>query len=148
MLNRLLIATATIVASISVGFAGTPQGTARQEGQSAQASQASSSDRKLHVEACLFPKRALSSTQPVTVLPGSNEDYVVTDTKVISASPGVNGDRQFLLKDVTQDELRQLAGKRVGVSARVEEKPDLPELRVISIRETSGSCPLVPTPRS
>lgn len=114
--------------------------------QEGAAPQESANDKKVNVEGCLFPNRALSSPDPVVVPADSREDFVVTDAKVISASPGIkNVDGQkFKLSGVEQDRLRELNGKRVGVSARLEDKPGMGQLNVISILETAGSCPATP----
>lgn len=144
MLKRLLVASATIITSLNLGLAAQAPATTKSEGQSEGSPAA---EHKLHIEGCVFPKRALTSAQPVTVYAGSSEEYVVTDTKVISASPGVNGDRNFIVQDVPQERLRQLIGQRVGVTGRVQEKSDVPQLQVISMIETVGSCPRIPTPR-
>lgn len=118
---------------------------ARQEGA---ATASAATDKKVNVEACAFPKRALSSKTAVTASAGSPEDYVVTDTHVISASDGLPAleGRVFAVKGVEQEKLRGLIGKRVQVSARIDDKPSMPELDVISMIETVGSCPEVPTP--
>jgi hypothetical protein len=121
-----------------------------QEGTAAAATAAN--DKKVNLEGCVFPKRALSSKEPVTVpagSPGNAEDYVVTDTRVISASTGLPAleSRVFTVKGVDPEKLRDLIGKRAQVSARVDDKPSMPELQVISLVETVGSCPAVPSPQ-
>jgi hypothetical protein len=90
----------------------------------------------------------MSSSKPVVVPYGSVEDYVLTDIKPVAIANGV-GDptgRVFSLQQVDQDRLRQLNGKRVGVTGRIEDKPDLPKLDAVSIVEITGSCPATPTP--
>jgi hypothetical protein len=54
----------------------------------------------------------------------------------------------FKLDQVDQPRLHELNGLRVGVTGRVEAGSDLRTLRVTSIRETVGSCPVVPTPQA
>jgi len=109
-------------------------------------------DKKVNLDGCVFPKRALSSKEPVTVPAGSAgtvDDYVVTETHVISASTGLPAleGRVFTVKGVEPEKLRDLIGKRAQVSARVDDKPSMPELQVISVIETVGSCPAVPSPQ-
>ena len=55
--------------------------------------------------------------------------------------------RVFKLDDVAQDRLRDFTGKRVGVNGRVDTKPEPAVLRALSVWETVGSCPKVPTPQ-
>jgi hypothetical protein len=47
---------------------------------------------------------------------------------------------------VDQDRLRELIGKRASVSARLDDADPLPQLQLISLVETVGSCPVRPTP--
>jgi hypothetical protein len=147
VINSHLVLTGAVVASLVIGVeAQAPKTTA--PAQKSTASQNATNEKKVHLEGCVFPKRALSSPTPVMVAPNSTEDFVVTDTKVISVSPGL-GDLDghvFTLNDVDRDRLRELNGKRVGVSARLADAPDMAGLDVISIHESVGGCPPVPTP--
>ena len=123
----------------------------QEHGKSTTAQPSSTSDRKVHVQGCVFPKRALTSPTPVIVPAGAVEDYVLTDLSVISASEGltVPKDTVFQLDQVDQNQLRQYIGKSVGVVGRVDDKPGASQLHVISIRETMGTaCPVVPAPKS
>ena len=101
----------------------------------------------VHLEGCVFPKQALSSPKPVVIPFGTTQDYVLTDTKVIAVASGVDvADGQtFKLDQVPQDRLRGLAGRRVGVTGRTGGSGELPPLEVTSIREITGTCPVVPT---
>ena len=146
MIGQVLVLTSALtVCLLTAVEAQAPRGgaPAAQEGAAAQDS---ANEKKVNLEGCVFPNRALSSPDPVVVPADSREDFVVTDTKVISASPGVkNVDGQkFKLIGVQHDRLRELNGKRVGVSARLEDKPGMGQLNVISILETVGSCPATP----
>ena len=103
-----------------------------------------------HLEGCVFPKRALTEKQPVTVPEGKVEDYVLSDTKVVALAEGtvVAPGTIFALQQADAARLRQFIGQWVGVTGRIESKPDMPVLQVISIRDTTGSfCPAVPTPK-
>jgi hypothetical protein len=86
-------------------------------------------DRKINVEGC--------------VRPGPGGSYVLTDLKVIAASPGVDdsADRTYTLAQVDPARLGALSGKRAGVSARVAGTDQAPRLDVISIVEAVGTCP-------
>ncbi len=151
MLKRRVLAVATAaVVSLGVGLlADGPQN--QSSGSAAPATAASSSSKtNLYLEGCVFPKMALSGTMPSIVPVGTVEDYVLSDTKVLSAADGVDTSGVTLLQlaQVSQPRLRALIGKRVGVTGHVEAKPDLPVMDVTSIRPISGECPARPTARS
>ena len=145
MLNRFAIA-GTVAFSLSVAVAANAQRSVASAPQPSTSPQTSDAERKVHLEGCVFPKRALQTTAPIIVPQGSNEDYILSDPKVISASPGVTvpDGKIFKLDRVASETLRALIGQRVGVTARVDEKPGLSELQVIGIREISGGCPVAP----
>ena len=140
-----VVTAAAIALSFGVVSASPDRTNQAQPGQSAATE--SASENKLNIEGCVFPKRALASKEPVAALPTGTEDYVLTDTTVISSSPGLEkvGGRVFKLDGVGADRLRDLTGKRAGVNGRADLKPDPPALQVISILETVGLCPPVPT---
>ena len=141
-----------VALSVLVGFRADAHRGAPPAGQESTAPPITTvTEKKVNLEGCVFPKRALSSA-PVTGPAGSAgnvDDYVVTDTHVISASTGLPAleGRVFTVKGVEQEKLRELIGKRVDVSARVDDKPSAPELQVISLIETVGLCPVVPSPQ-
>ena len=147
MLNRLarIIGSIVICSSVALNASAQSPGTAQ-----SSTAQTSATEKKLHVAGCVFPKKALTASAPVAVYPGSVDDYILSDTKVISASPGLTSadNRIFTLMQVDQERLRSLIGKRVSVSARVSDTDQLPQLQVISLIETVGSCPIRPTSSS
>jgi hypothetical protein len=150
MITQRVALIGAVAFSCIVGFRAEAQRGAPPAGQEGTAPATAVSEKKVNLEGCVFPKRALSSTERVTVPDGSVEDYVVTNTHVIAVSPGLPEleGRVFKVNGVEQAELRELIGKRAGVSAHVDDKPSMPELAVISMRETVGPCPVVPTPSS
>jgi hypothetical protein len=104
----------------------------------------------VHLEGCVFPKRALTEKQPVTVPEGKVEDYVLSETTVVAVAEGttVAPGTVLALQQADAALLRQLTGHWVGVTGRTESKPDMAVLQVVSIRETTGGfCPTVPTPK-
>jgi hypothetical protein len=103
----------------------------------------------VHLEGCVFPKRALTTKEKVTLAADSVEDFVLSDVHVVSVAPGtaVIDKSVFKLDQVDQALLHQLNGLRVGVTGRVDSGQDLRTLRVRSIRETTGDCPTAPTPQ-
>jgi len=146
VIGKLLILTSALAGSLLTPVEAQAPRSAAPAAQEGAARQDSADEKKVNLEGCVFPNRALSSPDPVVAPADSREDFVVTDTKAISASPGVKNvdGQQFKLIGVAQERLRDLSGKRVGVSARVEEKPGMSELNVISILEAVGSCPATP----
>jgi hypothetical protein len=148
MINQRVALIGAVAFSCLVGFRVDAQRGAPPAGQEGTATANAANEKKANLEACVFPKRALSSTTVVTVPEGSVEDYVVTDTHVISVSPGLPAleGRVFKVTGGDPAKLRGLIGKRVQLSARVDDKPSMPELQVISMIESVGSCPVVPTP--
>jgi hypothetical protein len=148
MIKQRMALVGAVAFSCVVGFRADAQRGTSPPGAEGTSQSTAVNEKKMNVEGCVFPKRALSSKDPVIVPAGAVEDYVVTDTRVISASTGVPAleGRVFAVKGAEQDKLRELIGKRAQVSARVDDKPATPELQVISIVETVGSCPAVPSP--
>jgi hypothetical protein len=148
VINQRMALIGAVAFSCVVGIRADAQRGASPAGQEGTPPANAVNEKKVSLEGCVFPKRALSSKEPVTVPAGSVEEYVVTDTHVISASTGLPAleGRVFTAKGVEQEPLRGLIGKRVLVSARVDDKPPMPELQVISMVENVGSCPVVPTP--
>lgn len=146
MIRQRVALLGAVAFSCAVGLRADAQRGAPPAGQDGTAPATAVNEKKVNLEACVFPKRALSSKAPVTVSAESVEDYVVTDTHVISASPGLPAleGRVFKVNGVDQAELRKLIGKRAGVSARLDDTPSMPELQVISMGETTGLCPVVP----
>ena len=100
----------------------------------------------VHFEGCVFPKRALTADTPVLVPSTGVEDYLLTNIKVISGSVDAEevAKATYKLEQVTQDRLRELNSKRVGVTGRIGLVSVQPELQVVSIREISGTCPRLP----
>ena len=148
MINQRVALIGAVAVSVLVGFRADAQRGAQPAGQEGAASSTPVNEKKVSLEGCVFPKRALSSKEPVTVPAGSVEEYVVTNANVIAVTPGLAALEGRVLKvnGVEQAELRALVGKRALVSARVDDKPSMPDLQVISIVESVGSCPVVPTP--
>ena len=145
-MGKLLVLTSALTVSLLTAVEAQAPRTAAPATQEGAAPQSSADEKKVNLEGCVFPNRTLSSPDPVAVQADSREDFVVTDTKVISASPGIKNveGQKFRLNGVQQDRLRELSGKRVGVSARLEEKPGMGQLNVISILEAVGSCSATP----
>lgn len=103
----------------------------------------------VHLEGCVFPKRALAEKRPVTVSEGKTEDYILSETRIVAVAEGtvVAPNTVFALQLTDAERLRQLAAHWVGVTGRIDSKADMPVLQVVSIRETTGGfCPAVPTP--
>ena len=145
MLKRSVI-TCAVALSLGIGLRAGAQQNPTQDPQ-ATAKPSSTTGTMVHFEGCVFPERALSSDKPVVVPSGSVEDYILTHTKIIAGSnPKTDG--IFTLDHVEQDRLRDLIGKRVGVTGRIDEESERPEFRVTSIREIVGTCPRTPSPRS
>ncbi|HKT79434.1 MAG TPA: hypothetical protein VJP86_04400 [Vicinamibacterales bacterium] len=142
---------AAVATAVAVSFSfGIIVNAARLPQQTQTSSAAAATDNnKLNIEGCVFPKRALNAKEPVAASSSGTEDYILSDTKIVSASPGLENldGRVFKLDDVAQDRLRDFTGKRVGVNGRVDTKPEPAVLRALSVWETVGSCPKVPTPQ-
>jgi len=148
MIKQPVALVSAVAFSALLGFSADAQRGAAPAGQESTAPANTVNEKKVNLEGCVFPKRALTSKEPVTAPAGSVEEYVVTDTHVIAFSPGLPAleGRVFKVNGGEQAELRALIGKRVLVSARVDDKPSMPELQLISMVENVGSCPVVPTP--
>ena len=147
MITRSFISCAAAVL-LSVGLGAKAQQNPAEEPQ--KTTQVSTAGTIVHLEGCVFPKRAMSTMKPV-IAPVGSEDYVLTHTKVVAGTGGAATESDgsaFKLEQVSQERLRALIGKRVGVTGRIGDEPELPEFQVISIREISGSCPSTPVPRS
>jgi hypothetical protein len=142
VLKKTLIVSAAVLCLGASLASQTPSNAAQ---ESRATTTASTSGPNLHLEGCVFPERALTSATPVPVPAGSVDRYVLTNTKIIAGSDATEGS-MFKLDEVAQDRLRDLSGKRVGVTGRSEGASDGAALRVTSIREIVGTCP--PTPRS
>ena len=143
---RVLIVAGLVCVSPGWVFAGAQQSQAPKSGPAGPPPSARST-AAVHLEGCVFPKRALSSPKPVVIPFGTVQDYVLSDIKVIAVASGVNvADGQiFKIDQVPQDRLRELAGRRVGVTGRTGGSGELSPLEVTSIREIMGTCPVVPT---
>jgi hypothetical protein len=140
MLKKFLIVWA-LAAGFSVGLGA--------GAQQKPATQAAPTGKMVHYEGCVYPKRQLSAAKPIMVLRGSVEDYVLTGTRDVLATgttEGGGGGPIYKLEEVPQDRLRELIGKRVGVTGHINEKPE-PRMQVISIREVVGAC-MPPAPAS
>lgn len=147
MLKRSFIPYA-VVAMLGAG-AWLPAGLSGQESGAPRQSQATapvSSNPMVHLEGCVFVPEALDSPTPVSIVTGRSYTYLLTHGKVISGplTDEVVGRTTYLLDKVAQDELRGYYGKRVGVTGRVGSEPVRPKLEVVSIREVSGGCPVLP----
>lgn len=144
MLKRSLIsgAAALLLAAASSTF------TQAQESGLPRSSRADTQPSTMvHVEGCVFTESALTATMPVVVAMGSEQTWVLTHVKPISgdlkddeASKTIYGVAQ-----AEQEQLRLLNGKRVGVTGRITSGTARPMLNVVSIREISGGCPVLPS---
>jgi hypothetical protein len=149
VLNRFVMIAGILTISSGVGLAAGRQPRPTQQSPTTTPTH-TSAERKVNLEGCVFRNRAMSAALPTSRSKGSGDDYIVADTKAISASPGltVSDGKVFRLDQVDQDKLRELIGRRALVSGRVDDKSEPAVLQVISIIETVGSCPAAPTPHS
>jgi hypothetical protein len=144
---KISLLTLGIAVCLGAGHLAEARQSATQESQTTPAAPAATSGTMVHLEACLYPKRAISASVPLIVPVGAVEDFVVTDIELISGSSGAT-DAVFKVEQVAANRLRGLSGKRVGVTGRIEVQSGLPLLKVTSIREIVGSCPALPASRS
>lgn len=149
MLKKTSTIVSTCVLSFGIPLAAAAQPSRTAKPQDKTATHSAAPATTVHLEGCVFPMRAMAATRRVVPLL-TPEDYVLTNTKVIAAAAGVEvpPDRIFKLEEVAQERLRELNGERVGVTGRIEEKPDMPQLQVTSIRMITGECPVVPSRHS
>lgn len=102
---------------------------------------------KVHVEGCVFTESALTATKPVVVTMGSQHAWVLTQVKPIAGDlkEDVASKTTYGVTLADQDQLLLLNGKRVGVVGHITSGAVRPMLNVISIREISGGCPVLPS---
>jgi len=98
----------------------------------------------VHFEGCVFPGRALTASGPV-VAATSGETYVLTHTKIVAGTAESQEEEAPLtLREVAEERLRALNGKRVGVTGRIDASAKPRAFQVVSIREIAGTCPTRP----
>ncbi len=144
MLKRSFVPYAVALAcglGLTMGVQATSQESGRPDGEAQPAG------TMVHVEGCVYPEAALSSSMPVVVPPGSAQPFFLMDVKVISGDITAEkaAKTTYTLKADTE-ELRRLYGKRAGVTGRVDlaSSAAKPELSVVNLREISGGCPTLP----
>jgi hypothetical protein len=120
---------------------------ARASVQEPNAAASAQANTMIHLEGCVFTETALTATTPVVIPAGTTQAYVLTHTKKISGSQPDDEVAKtiYALDKIDQDQLRALYGKRVGVTGRVKTAPKRPQIEVVSIREISGGCPVLPS---
>lgn len=131
---------------ITAGLGLVPFATLHADTQDQKPVASASAPTTVHFEGCLFTEPALTATMPIVVPAGVPQTWVLTGVKVI-AGPMKDADvekQTFVLTKVEQDQVHAFSGKRVGVVGRVESGPTHPTLEVISIRDISGGCPVLP----
>lgn len=141
MLKRSLVACV-----ITAGLGLMPFATLQADTQGQKPAASSSSPITVHFEGCLFTEPALTATMPIVVPSGVPQTWVLTGAKVI-AGPMKDADVEkqiYVLTTVEQDQARAFYGKRVGIVGRVGKGATHPTLDVISIRDISGGCPVLP----
>ncbi|MFN7917896.1 MAG: hypothetical protein U0Q55_21290 [Vicinamibacterales bacterium] len=100
----------------------------------------------VHFEGCLFTETALTSPTPVVVPMGSAQTWVLTHVKPISGDVKEDDASKttYGVAQAEQEQLRLLNGKRVGVTGRITQGDARPMLNVVSLREITGGCPVLP----
>jgi hypothetical protein len=144
--GRVLAIAGVALVSLGVAVGAAAQQTKNEHPPSTTAMN-TSSKTTMQIEGCVFPKEDLSDMKPPFVTAASVMDYVLTDTNLLTAAPGVmvKENQIFDLTGPTQDRLRALIGKRVGVTGHVQSKSPYSVMEVTSIRPISGECPYKPT---
>jgi hypothetical protein len=101
----------------------------------------------VHFAGCLFTELELTATMPVVVAEGAAPTWVLTNVKEIAGSvPESEATKTiYTLTKADEAQLRTLHGKSVGVTGRIGTGPRRPHLDVVSIREISGGCPVLPS---
>lgn len=116
-------------------------------GQEPRPNESPAAGAMVHFAGCLFTEPELTATMPVVVAEGSTHDWVLTHVKEIAGSvPEAEAAKTiYTLTKADQAQLRALHGKSVGVTGRIGAGPKRPHLEVVSIREISGGCPVLPS---
>ena len=91
----------------------------------------------VHLEGCVYFEETMSTTRPTASTTGDPHRYIVADIKVLA---GETDDGQLIKLDDAGDRVREFIGKRVGVTGRIDDTTEMPQLRVTSIREIVGGC--------
>lgn len=180
MLRALAIGLAPFVYAAMV-MAQTPatSGAQQQRPDQPQASQA----QQVTLEGCLYREQDVPGRSPnVAERAGILEDYILADAKPAAGASGAVGTsgreesaaapaagKMYKVEHIDDDKLRDLVGKRVQVTGRIDAERDdtrgvgttgqpqadrtpgpddveLPEFEAASIREIEGTCPAKPAP--
>jgi len=90
----------------------------------------------VHLEGCLYPPAGNQSTS-------QESKYIIENLTIISHRDGsATPPARYAIQDATngQEQMKALAGRRVGVTGRVVSDSESPELAVVAIREIVGQC--------
>ncbi len=141
MLRQSLVATLLVT-----GLAVSPLVSSRLAAQATKPAASATASASVHFEGCLFTEPALTATMPVMVPAGVPQTWVLTGVKVIAGQlkDADVAKQVYVLNKVDQTQAQAFNGKRVGVVGRVGAGATHPTLEVISIREISGGCPVLP----
>ncbi|MFN7982538.1 MAG: hypothetical protein U0Q11_11825 [Vicinamibacterales bacterium] len=139
----------SLAASLIVtGLVASPMLSSRVAAQAAKpaAPATASTSTSVHFEGCLFTEPALTATMPLVVPAGVPQTWVLTSVKVIAGQlkDADVAKQVYLLNKVDQTQAQAFYGKRVGVVGHVGAGATHPTLEVISMREISGGCPVLP----
>jgi hypothetical protein len=121
---------------------------------------------------CLYKEAAVPGRTPnVAEKAGVLEDYILADATMpadAAKNTTLATGNMYKVENIADDKLRALVGKRVEVAGKIDpeggalgrpaggpspdkglgpDKVNLPEFEATSIKETTGSCPLVPAAR-
>ncbi len=142
MLKRSFVAFA-----FAAGLGLVPYATLHADTQGQKPPVTSPASTTVHFEGCLFTEPSLTATTPIVVPAGVPQTWVLTGVKVIAGamSDADVAKRTFTLAKVDDPLVHTFYGKRVGVVGRVGAPTEHPTLEVISIREISGGCPVLPS---
>lgn len=92
---------------------------------------------RVHLEGCLLPEQGLSGTRSRFAPADPNATYILTESKVIAGpDDAVDAEGELKVQHDEPKQLRDLAGKRVGVTGDISDA----KLSVVSIREIVGGC--------
>jgi hypothetical protein len=133
--------------SVAVLLGAAPWFQARAFLQEAKAQPPAQDNSMIHLEGCVFTETALTATMPIVIPANGSQSYILTHTKLIAGSMSAEevAKTTYALDKVDQEQLRSVYGKRVGVTGRVRTAPTRPKIEIVSVREISGGCPVLPS---
>lgn len=138
MLKMVLITSAMALA-FGGGLTAAAWQSSPQTAPQAGATPAAAEGTMVHIEGCLFPEGGPAVRAQV------DDDYNLTVTKLIAGpEDATETGRTLRLSEADGKQLRDLSGKKVGVTGRVRDGSGQGELAVTSIREIVGGCTSMP----